>query len=174
MVQTRKEGTDKGFIFESTNSNKSKSKLDKTRRRVDLRMTLYGHKFRLQAYEDTQTGKLLLWLKSLPLRERDEKIMEALQAFYYPDALMKARENSEEFKDITDEKIKQAGWLSLNQMITQMESIEFLLIHDLNNLDPQQKLKDWETARALVKGRIGENLYNYLTLNGAPNDSAVN
>lgn len=174
MEPTWEEGTEQDFINEPTDSNKSKQKLQKNRRRVDLRVTLHGYKFRLQAYEDTQDGQLLLWLKSLPKRERDGKIMEALQAFYSPDALAWAREHDEDFKDITDEEIQRAAWLSLSQIIAQMESIEFLLIHDTSNLDPQQQIEDWEMARALVKARLGEHRYNYFTFNGELNGSGVN
>ncbi len=172
MEPTWEEGTDKGFISSPTNSNKLMKKPQKNRRRVDLRVTLHGYKFRLQAYEDTQDGQLLLWLKSLPLRERHERIMEALGCFYYPQALAWARENDEEFEDLKDEEIERAAWLSLTQIIAQMESIEFLLIHDTGNLDPQQEINDWETARALVKARLGESRYNYLTFNGEPNCSS--
>lgn len=165
MEPTCKEGTGEGLISEPTDSHKSSNKPKKNRRRVDLRLTLHGYKFRLQAYEDTADGQLLLWLKSLSKRERDGKIMEAMLAFYSPDALANAREHDEDFKDITDEEIQRAACLSLSQIITQMESIEFLLIHEENNLDPQQQIEDWETARALVKARLGEEQYNCFTLN---------
>jgi hypothetical protein len=171
MKPTWEEGTDQDFINEPTDSNKSKQKPQKNRRRVDLRVTLHGYKFRLQAYEDTPDGQLLLWLKSLPLRERHERIMEAMLAFYYPQALAWARENDADFKELKDEEIERAAWLSVSQLIAQMESIEFLLIHDANNLDPQQQIEDWETARALVKARLGESRYNYLTFNGELNSS---
>lgn len=163
MEPTCKEGTGEGLMDEPTDSHKSSNKPKKNRRRVDLRLTLHGYKFRLQAYEDTADGQLLLWLKSLPLRERHERIMEAMLAFYYPQALVWARENDADFKDITDEEIQRAALLSLSQIITQMESIEFLLIHEENNLDPRQQIEDWETARALVKARLGEERYHCFT-----------
>ncbi len=50
----------------------------------------------------------------------------------------------------------------------QMERTQFFLIHDHQNTDPQQEIKDWETARALVKARIGEHEYNYFTFQAAP------
>lgn len=174
MEPTCKEGTDQGLISSSTDSHKSSNQPKNNRRRVDFRLTLHGHKFRLQAYEDTQEGQLLLWLKGLPKRERDGKIMEAMLAFYYPAALAWLREHDEEFKDVKDEDIQKATWLSLNQIIAQMESIEFLLIHEENHLDHKQEIKDWETARALVKARLGEHRYNYLTNNSDPNGSSVN
>ncbi len=152
-------------ISSVSESKKLSQSPKKNRRRLDLRVTLHGHKFRLQAYEDTPDGQLIKWLKSLPLRERSERIMTAMLAFYYPQALAWARENDADFKDITDEEIQRAAWLSLSQIITQMESIEFLLIHEENNLDPRQQIKDWETARALVKARLGEERYNCFTLN---------
>lgn len=114
MELTGKEVTGEGLISSPTDSHKLSNKPQKNRRRVDLRVTLRGHKFRLQAYEDTPDGRLLLWLKSLPKRERDLRIMEALQVFYYPDALAWAREHDEEFKDITDDK-NSAGWLVVAQ-----------------------------------------------------------
>lgn len=172
MEPTWKEGTGEGLISSSTDSHKSSNKLKKNRRRLDLRVTLHGHKLRLQAYEDTPDGQLLLWLKSLPKRERDEKIMEAMLAFYYPEALANAREHDPEFKDVLDEEIQRAVRGSFSQIIAQMESIEFLLLHEENHLDPQQEIKDWETARSLVKARLGEHRYNYLTFNGDSNGSA--
>jgi hypothetical protein len=152
-----------GVTSSSSESNKSSKSPKKNRRRVDLRVTLHGHKFRLQAYEDTPDGQLLLWLKSLPKRERDEKIMEALRLCYYPYALAWARDQGE---DITVEEIQRAARGSLNQLTTQMERNQFFLIHDHQNSDPQQEIKDWETARALVKARLGEHEYNYLSKGG--------
>jgi len=161
MKPTWKEETDRGGISSLTNSNKPQTKPEKNRRRVDLRVTLHGHKFRLQAYEDTPDGQLLLWLKSLPLRERSEKIMEALRVCYYPYALAKAKEQGE---DIADEEIQRAARTSAAQLLEQMVLIQFQAIHEHHSRDPQQEIKDWETARALVKARLGEHRYNYLSL----------
>jgi len=141
-----------GVSSSQSDSNKSSKLPKKDRRRVDLRLTLHGHQFRLQAYEDTLDGQCILWLKSLPKRERDDKIIEALLASYYPYALVRAKEQGE---DITDEEIRQAASLSVNQLFTQMERIEFSRLHDYHSSDPQQEINDWETARALIKARIG-------------------
>lgn len=105
MEPTCKEGTGEGLMDEPTDFHKSSNQPKKNRRRVDLRLTLHGYKFRLQAYEDTADGRLLLWLKGLSKRERDGKIMQAMLAFYYPQVLVWARENDADFKDITDEEI---------------------------------------------------------------------
>jgi len=140
-------------VSSSQSDSNELSKLPKTdRRRVDLRLTLHGHQFRLQAYEDTLDGQLIKWLKSLPKREREDKIMEALVAFNYPCALSMAKQQGE---DITDEEIRQAASRSVNQLFTQMERIEFSRLHDHHSSDPHQEIKDWETARALIKARIG-------------------
>jgi hypothetical protein len=150
-----------GLTSSPSESNKSSKSPKKNRRRVDLRVTLHGHKFRLQAYEDTPDGQLLLWLKSLPLRERSEKIMEALRVCYYPYALAQAQEQGE---DIADEEIQRAARTSAAQLLEQMVFIQFLVLHEHHSRDPQQEIKDWETARALVKARLGEHRYNYLSL----------
>jgi hypothetical protein len=141
-----------GVGSSQSDSNKSSKSPKKDRRRVDLRLTLHGHKFRLQAYEDTLDGQSILWLKSLPKRERDENVMQALLASYYPYALLMAKQQGE---DITDEEIRQAASWSVNLLFTQIERIEFSRLHDYQNEDPQQEINDWETARALIKARIG-------------------
>ncbi len=141
-----------GVSSSQSDSNKSSKSPKKNRRRVDLRLTLQGHQFRLQAYEDTLDGQLILWLKSLPKRERDDKIMEALLAFDYPCILSMAKQQGE---DITDEEIRQAALWSVNQLFAQMERIEFSRLHDYHSSDPQQEINDWETARTLIKARIG-------------------
>jgi hypothetical protein len=58
-------------------------------------------------------------------------------------------------EDVTDEEIRQAALWSVNQLFAQMERIEFSRLHDYHSSDPQQEINDWETARTLIKARIG-------------------